>query len=139
MESVTLKALIDQQKQIGLSDIDIIKTFFVQNDAEEDAIDLLGSLVKDELRKMKDQQLLLETCTTSLPSKYLYQNYDLDIANMLHEMELDYLVNNGKLSSSYLEWAKANVPHIDKPYCYFQPLIAWMADQGIKFKGLSES
>ena len=46
MESVTLKALIDQQKQIGLSDIDIIKTFFVQNDAEEDAIDLSNSVYR---------------------------------------------------------------------------------------------
>ena len=29
---------------------------------------------------LKDQQLLFETCTTSLPSKYLYQNYDLDLS-----------------------------------------------------------
>lgn len=36
MGSVTLKALIDQQKQIGLSDIEIIKAFFMQNDVEED-------------------------------------------------------------------------------------------------------
>lgn len=136
---LTLKELVNRQEETDLSDVQIIEAFFTINGMEEDAIDLLGSLVKDKLRKMKDQQFLLETCTTSLPSKYLYQNYDLDTANMLHEMELDYLVNNGKLSSSYLEWAKANVPHIDKPYCYFQPLITWLEDQGIKFKGLSES
>ena len=136
---LTLKELVNRQEETDLSDVQIIEAFFTINGMEEDAIDLLGSLVKDKLRKMKDQQFLLEACTTSLPSKYLYQNYDLDIANMLHEMELDYLVNNGKLSSAYLEWAKANVPHIDKPYCYFQPLITWLEDQGIKFKGLSES
>lgn len=136
---LTLKELVNRQEETDLSDVQIIEAFFTINGMEEDAIDLLGSLVKDKLRKMKDQQFLLEACTTSLPSKYLYQNYDLDIANMLHEMELNYLVNNGKLSSAYLEWAKANVPHIDKPYCYFQPLITWLEDQGIKFKGLSES
>lgn len=136
---LTLKELVNRQEETDLSDVQIIEAFFTRNGMEEEAIDLLSSLAKAKMEKLKDQQLLFETCTTSLPSKYLYQNYDLDTANMLHEMELDYLVNNGKLSSSYLEWAKANVPHIDKPYCYFQPLIAWMADQGIKFKGLSES
>ena len=47
-----------------------------------------------------------------LPSKYLYANYDLDIADHLHGLELNYLMNGGTLSIKELEWAKENVPNI---------------------------
>ena len=68
-----------------------------------------------------------------LPSKYLYANYDLDIADHLHGLELNYLMNGGTLSIKELEWAKENVPNIIRPKAYFNPLIEWLEERGIRF------
>ena len=51
-----------------------------------------------------------------LPSKYLYENYELDIADRLHTLELDYLANGGELSEDRLKWAKENLPNIETIY-----------------------
>ena len=71
---------------------------------------------------------------TILPSKYLYEKYDLDVADRLHMMELDYLMNGGELSKKKLKWAKENVPNIKEPNPYFRPLIDYLEENGIKFK-----
>ena len=63
----------------------------------------------------------------------LYEHYDLDIADKLHNLELNYLVNGGELSGGFLEWAKENVPNIIKPQAYFNPLVDWLKDKGIEF------
>lgn len=67
-------------------------------------------------------------------SKYLYEHYDLDIANKLHNLELNYLVNGGELSDVFLEWANENVPNIERPQVFFNPLVDWLEDKGIEFK-----
>ena len=77
---------------------------------------------------------MAETWVCLLPSKYLYEHYDLDIAEHLHNLELDFLMNGGKLSLSRFEWAKENIPNIKMPQAYFAPLISWLEDREIKFK-----
>ena len=59
--------------------------------------------------------------------------YDLDTADRLHSLELDYLANGGKLSDSFLKWAKENVPNIIQPEVYFFPLVDWLEERDIKF------
>lgn len=130
----TLKQLIDEQKLNGISDIQIIRTFFELNDMEEEGIDLIQELTKSKIEKLKRKQRIVEEWVSYLPSKYLYENYDLEIADMLHTLELDYLCNGGKLSKNRLEWAKENVPNIDRPKVYFNPLVEWLGINGLVFK-----
>ena len=77
----------------------------------------------------------MEEWTSHLPSKYLYENYDLDTADRLHNLELDYLSHGCELSSCRLEWAKENIPNIKMPYFYFQPLVEYLDSKDIRFKG----
>lgn len=131
---VTLSELVNEQKWNDISDIEVIKQFFVLNDMEEQAIDLISELSKSKVRKLKQKNYMAEEWITILPSKYLYEKYDLDVADRLHMMELDFLMNGGELSKKKLKWAKENVPNIKEPNPYFRPLIDYLEEKGIKFK-----
>ena len=131
---VTLEQLVKEQKWNGMSDIQVIKAFFDMNNMEEEGMDLITELSKIKVEKLKHKERMVKEWTSYLPSKYLYENYDLDIADRLHALELDYLSNGGELSKSRLEWAKENLPNIELPKCYFNPLIEWLDNKGIRFK-----
>lgn len=131
---ITLKELVDNQKWNDATDIQVIKAFFELNDLEEHGIDIISNLAKSKISKIKRKYANAETWVCALPSKYLYEHYDLDTADYLHTLELDYLMNDGELSADQFEWAKENVPNIERPQAYFRPLIEWMKDKGIEFK-----
>ncbi len=131
---ITLKELVQNQTWNDATDIQVIKAYFELNDLESDGIDIISELTKAKINKIKNKYETAETWVCMLPSKYLYENYELDVADRLHRLELDYLMNGGKLSDKQLKWAKENIPNIKMPECYFQPLIAWLEGKGIKFK-----
>ena len=132
---VTLAQLVEDQKWNGMSDTQVIIAFFDKNDVEEEGIQLITELSKIKVEKLKRKERMVKEWTSYLPSKYLYKNYDLEIADMLHTLELDYLSHGGELSKSRLEWAKENIPNIKLPQLYFRPLIEWLDKEGIRFKG----
>ena len=132
---ITLKQLVDKQNFTGLSDIEVIRKFFVLNDMEEEGMNLIHTLTKSKVEKLKHKNRVVEEWTSHLPSKYLYENYDLDTADGLHTLELDYLSHGCELSDSRLAWARENIPNIKMPQVYFRPLIEYLDDKGIRFKG----
>ena len=132
---VTLKQLVANQKFTEMSDLAVIKTFFDMNDMEEEGMDLIHKLTKSKVEKLKRKERVVKEWTSYLPSKYLYENYDLNTANWLHTLELDYLSHGCELSEQRLEWAKENIPNIKMPDVYFRPLIEWLDCKGIRFKG----
>lgn len=134
---ITLNQLVQEQKASGLSDIDIIRIFFESNDMEVEAIEMISEIAQTKVEKQKREIYMMKEWTAYLPSKYLYENYDLDTADMLHTLELDFLMNNRKLSTSRLKWAQENIPNIKKPQVYFVPLIEWLKDNAIQFKNES--
>ena len=131
---ITLRELVQEQTWNDMTDIQIIKAYFELNDLESEGIDIISELTKAKINKIKNKYEVAETWVCMLPSKYLYENYSLDIADRLHRLELDYLMNGGELSDKQLKWAKENVPNIKMPECYFQPLIAWLEEREIRFK-----
>lgn len=131
---VTLKQLVDEQKWNDMTDIQIIKTFFDLNDMEEEGMDLISKLSKTKIEKLKRKEKMIKDWVSYLPSKYLYETYDLDTADALHNLELDYLSNGCELSKNRLEWARENIPNIVRPEAYFNPLVKWLDDKGIRFK-----
>lgn len=131
---ITLKELVQEQTWNDMTDIQIIRAYFELNDLESSGIDIISELTKSKINKIKNRYAVAETWVCMLPSKYLYENYSLDIADRLHRLELDYLMNGCELSVRQLKWAEENIPNIKMPECYFQPLIAWLEEKGIKFK-----
>ena len=89
---ITLKELVEEQCWNDTSDIEVIKRFFILNDMEEQAIDLISALSKSKVRKLKRKNYMA------------------------------------------VEWAKENVSNIKEPETYFQPLIRYLEENGIKFK-----
>lgn len=136
---ITLKQLVEEQKLTGITDIQIIRTFLTENDLEEEGMDLIYELTKSKVEKLKHQQGIVQGWVSYLPSQYLYENYDLETAHRLHNLELDYLSYGCKLSDSRLKWAKENIPNIKEPVLYFQPLVKWLAERGIRFKDEEEN
>ena len=131
---ITLKELVQEQAWNDATDLQIIKAYFELNDLEADGIDIISELTKSKINKIKNRYDVAETWVCMLPSKYLYENYNLDIADRLHRLELDYLMNGCELSDKQLKWAKENIPNIKMPECYFQPLITWLEEREIRFK-----
>lgn len=129
----TLKELVENQKWNEMNDIQIIHQYFILNNIEEQGMELINNLAKAKIEKMRHRQEIIQTWACSLPTDYLYKNYDLDIAIHLHNIELDFIIN-GEVTGCYLEWARENVPKIKMPKVYFQPCIEWMNDNGINFK-----
>jgi len=130
---ITLKELVQNQSFTGATDIEIIRSFFTINNLEEEGMELIYEISKDKIEKLKRERRMMKEWTSYLPSKYLYENYDLDTADMLHTLELDFLMNNRELSKSRFEWAKENVPNIIRPQVYFTQLMGWLEERGIKF------
>lgn len=128
-----LKDYIDLQPLTGMSDIEIITSYFIDNDMEEEAMEITHSLAKAKITKMKQSEWFVKTWAYTLPSEYLYKNYSVKIATMLHRIELDYIVNR-EVTNSRLEWAKENIPNLKMPEVYFFPCIDWLKEQGIRFK-----
>lgn len=131
---VTLRELVKNQKWNDLTDLQIIRVFFEMNNLEEEGIDLISCLTQSKINKIKNKYAMAETWICMLPSKYLYENYDLDTANRLHMLELNYLINGGKLPKSQLKWATENVPNIKRPEVYFNPLVEWLEKKNVRFK-----
>ena len=132
-----IKDYIELQRFTGMSDMEIITSYFIDNDMEEETMELSHNLAKAKIEKMKHRQRIIKEWAYHIPSDYLYQKYSIEIATMLHRIELDYIVN-GEVTDRRLEWAKENIPNIKLPEVYFYPCIGWMAENGIKFKGYDE-
>ena len=132
---VTLRELVESQKWNDATDIQVIKAFFEMNNLEEEGITLISCLTQSKISKIKNKYAMAEEWICMLPSKYLYENYDLDMADHLHRLELNYLINGGKLSKSQFKWAKENVPNLKRPAAYFNPLVEWLEKKDIRFKG----
>ena len=131
---VTLEQLVQEQKLFDMTDIQVIKMFFSINDLEEDGVELITELSKAKIEKLKHKKQMVEDWTSYLPSKYLYENYDLEMADKLHALELDFISHGCELSELRLEWAGENVPNIIRPQAYFNPLIDYLEEKGIRFK-----
>lgn len=131
---VGLKQLIEDNKWDNVSDIQIIESFFILNDMEDEGMELLHRLTQLKISKIKREQQMAKDWFTYIPSKYLYETYDLETADKLHTLELDFLINGGKLSADLLNWARENIPKIIRPDAYFNPLVVYLKDKNIEFK-----
>lgn len=132
---VTLTELIEKSKYSNVSDLQIIKEYFDINDLEEEGFELIYELTQSKINKLKTYQRIIKEWISHLPSKYLYETYDLDLADNLYRLELSFLSNGCTLSGYWLKWAKENIPKMKVPKFYFRPLIEYLDKEGIRFKG----
>ena len=129
----TLRDYVAIQNYTEMSDEEVILAYFVDNDMEEEASQLMYRLSKAKIEKMQYRENIIKTWAYCMPSEYLYSTYSLDVATWLHQIALDYIVN-GEVTGTRLEWAKKNFSSIDEPEIYFVPCMEWLSKRGVNFK-----
>lgn len=135
---MTLKELIDSQKYTGVSDIDIIKFWFVSNDKESEGISLMAELSKAKMDKIEDTLGYARAWIPNIPLIYeanigCKHPVSKDIAAKLDVIVLYHLLDM-PLSDVLLNWAKENIPTMESPTIMFRPAIEWLKNEyGIEF------
>ena len=66
-----LKDYIAWQKVTGVSDMEIIMSYFIDNDMEEKAKEVSYNLAKARIEKLKERHDIAKTWTYTIPSDYL--------------------------------------------------------------------
>lgn len=140
---VTLKELVNAFYAERPSDLQLIKQYFIKNNLEEEAIQMIVDLSKAQIGKFKRRLESIEMLASWLPVSYLFDNYDKKTAINLMDLELDYLTtgyetNEYKLSDQRFRWAKENIPNIKEPEAYLNALIDYLEQNEIKFKERKE-
>ena len=115
------------------SDRDIIVEYFVQNNMEYEAMDLLISLAKNKAQKAERE---LNYIKTWIPNKVDMTNYcsSKEVGENLNRI-ITCQICGFELSNDLLEWAKENIPNMEVPEVCFQDTIKWLKEKyGIEFK-----
>lgn len=132
----SLKEFIDMQPITHMSDIEIIREWFCQNECEQDGLELIAQLSKSKTDKLENQMQYARTWIPIVPDVYHGNNkkVSLEIAEKLNKITKLHLLNQS-LSEELINWAKEVIPTIDTPKVIFVPMVEWLkSEYGIEFK-----
>lgn len=135
---MTLKELVDNQKYTGLSDIDIIKAWFVSNGKESEGISLITELSEAKVNKLENTLNYARMWIPNLPDMYTANvgsknSVPKDVAHKLDAI-IQYHLLDMPLSETLLNWARETIPTMNTPTIIFRPAIEWLRDEyGINF------
>lgn len=135
----TLKELISTQKYTGLSDIEIIKAWFIDNDKESEGINLMAELSKSKFDKVYLQLKNAQTWIPIVPDVYesnksTKYKVSEEEGKYLNKITQRFLLGLD-LNDDLLNWAKINIPNMNTPTVIFAPMVKWLKDKyKIKFR-----
>lgn len=116
------------------SDRDIIVEYFVQNDLEYEAMDLLISLAKNKAQKAERE---LDYIKAWIPNKVDMTQYfsSKEVGENLNKI-ITYQICGFDLPDKLLKWAKENIPNMKAPEVCFRDTLKWLKEKyGIEFIG----
>lgn len=127
---ISLEELISTQKYTGLSDIDIIKTWFIDNDKESEGINLMAELSKSQFDKVYLQLKNAQTWIPIVPDVYesnksTKYKVSEEEGKYLNKITQRFLLGL-ELDDDLLNWAKNNIPNINTPSVIFVPMVKWL-------------
>ena len=141
----TLDQLVELNKILKLSDLELIKTWFVENNLEEEGIKLIAELSYSKAKKLETSLNSIRSWDLILQDVWENQlasnknDYDKETADKLTTLERAGLLNvDLKSYSTLYEWAKENIPNINCPKTYYIPTFHYLAKYGIYFKNMPE-
>lgn len=136
---ISLEELISNQKYTGLSDIDIIKAWFIDNDKESEGINLMAELSKSQFDKIYLQLKNAQTWIPIVPDVYesnksTKYKVSEEEGKYLNKITQRFLLGL-ELNDDLLNWAKNNIPNMNTPTVIFAPMVKWLKDKyKIKFR-----
>lgn len=129
---IKLRELLDKYEGV-YNDRQIIVEYFVQNNMEYEAMELLISLAKKRAKKVERE---LDYVKSWLPVK-------IDMKDVCKDMrvgdKLDKLITcqicGFEPHTDLLEWARENIPNMKMPQLMFMDTVKWLKEKyGIRFK-----
>lgn len=129
----TLTELVSAQKYTNLSDIDIIKIWFVDNDKESEGINLMAELSKSKFDKVDRQLKNAQTWIPMVPDVYesnksMKNKVSKEEGKYLNKITQSFLLGLD-LNDDLLNWAKNNISNINTPTVIFVPMVKWLKDK----------
>lgn len=128
-----LRTILEKYEGV-YSDTQIITEYFVQNNMEYEAMDLLISLARNKAQKIQDK---LDYILTWIPNKVDMTKYytSKEVGENLNRI-ITYQICGFDLPNDLLEWAKENIPNMEIPQICFRDTLKWLKEKyGIEFIG----
>lgn len=138
----TLSYLVERNKLTKLSDLELIKEWFIENNLEEEGIKLLADLSYSKINKLETSLNSIRNYDLSLidVSKNLKnepEKYSKEVADNLTMLERAGLLNLNLRQYSFLyNWAKENIHKINVPKVYYVPTLHYLASYDLYFKNM---
>ena len=133
---ISLKELIDIQPLTHMSDLEIIREWFCQNNREQDGLELIAQLSKSKTDKLENQLNYARTWIPVVPDVYHGNNkkVTIEIAEKLNKIAKLHLLGM-PLAGDLLNWANEVIPTIDTPKVIFVPMVEWLrSEYSIEFR-----
>lgn len=137
----TLKELVEWQRMTDLSDLQIIKTWFVENNMEIEGLSIITDLAEEKANKL---QTVLDGARAWLPilpdlEKSNQGLLNKEQADMLQKIIIVFLLGMDLKESGLYGWAEKEIPKMKCPTIIFVPCVKWLKEKyGILFKGDSD-
>ena len=133
----SLKELVELGKQSKISDIEIIRSWFIENDLEEEGIKLISDLNYSKVRKLELSLSTIRSWDLLLPEIKPDECYDKKTALNLTNIERIGLLNLDLTKCGDLyNWVKEHIPNINCPKAYYIPTLHYLAKYDIFFKDM---
>lgn len=128
----TLKDLIEMFGK-ALSDMQLIREWFVQNNQEAEGLKLVSELAQSQLNKVERKY---DYARTWIPVKVDMCDVceDKDVARKLDKI-INFQILGIELPDDLLKWARDTIPTMKMPSLFFMDTAKWLDEWfGIKFK-----
>ncbi len=134
----TLKELVEWQKMTDLSDLQIIRTWFIENNMESEGLSIIADLAESKTNKL---QTVLDGARAWLPilpdlEKSNQGLLTKEQADILQKVITIFLLGMDLKESGFYSWAEQEIPKMKCPKIIFVPCVKWLKEKyGIRFKG----
>lgn len=133
----TLKELVEWQKFTNQDDLEIIKTWFIENNMESEGLALIPDLAQSQSSKL---QKVLDNARCWLPVLPNIEKSNKDLtheqAEKLQTIITIHLLGMDLKGSGLYNWAEKEIPKMKCPTIIFVPCVKWLKGKyGIRFKG----
>ena len=135
-KKVTLKELVQRQDIVKHSDLELIKKWFIDNNAEQEGLTIIADLSKSKADKLETVLYNARLWIPNLPSTFEPLNTQIseEFAKKFGIIVNIYLLDM-PLEGELLKWAKETFPKYKTPTVIFRPALEWLKDKySIEFK-----
>ena len=123
----TLQELLNAYKSFGMSDMEIIQNYFIQNDLESDALSMIPALAAAKSDKVQKKFDYARTWSLNFchPCDNKGKRFDQNTEDKLERL-VTYHLFDIDIPEDMLKWAKETIPTMNMPSIFFVPAVEWL-------------